>query len=477
MLALSGVKRRSKSSNVKCGLQRGERSQRDPALGFQWPDFPFGSIRSVDEDIEEPVNENSLAVEYIRDGRREFILEDQRLDVVEKHRKKNFGDRIADRFTRYFLPAGYPTSVGPDYWEYTIWRLSAFFWGGCVGVFSTQGLLLAVGVGRQSSAPLAAALQWVIRDGVGRAGRMIFSQIGTGFDAETKQHRLVAAAVLNLSCTLESVSPVFPGLFLPIASLANLAKGASTIAAASTRGAIYRSFMRRENLGDITAKQETVGVAGDLAGTALGIALSRLTSSSLLYSSLAFTGVSILHLFSAYREVRSLQLNTLNRQRSHMLIKEYLLSNEAPSVYQVNRKERVLFKPWLDSLHAPNIDLAARLRDCAPDAEALTYLLNLYRREKYILTYENERVRIVLRKDAKGQDCLKAFLQAGEFWMVYKERGERGGRNREFLEESYMLANSKFKAFVADATTKGWNTDSVLLRPVGRRVIWGDALR
>lgn len=64
-----------------------------------------------------------------------------------------------------------------DYGEYTKWRLSAFFWGGCVGVFSTQGLLLAVGVGRQSSAPLAAALQWVIRDGVGRAGRMLFSQV------------------------------------------------------------------------------------------------------------------------------------------------------------------------------------------------------------------------------------------------------------------------------------------------------------
>jgi len=39
------------------------------------------------------------------------------------------------------------------------------------------------------------------------------------------------------------------------------------------------------------------------------------------------------------------------------------------------------------------------------------------------------------------------------------------------------LTNSKFKAFLADARLKGWNTDSVLLRPVGRRVVWGDALR
>lgn len=119
-------------------------------------------------------------------------------------------------------------------------------------------------------------------------------QIGTGFDAETKQHRLAAAFVLNLSCSLESISPMFPSLFLPIACMANLAKGASTIAASSTRGAIYRSFMRREmNLGDITAKQETVGTAGDLAGTAVGIALSRLTAHSYFYSALAFGAVSL----------------------------------------------------------------------------------------------------------------------------------------------------------------------------------------
>lgn len=141
-----------------------------------------------------------MAVEHIRNGRREFVVKGGSLQVVEKQRKRTLQTKAWDRLMRYFLPVGYPASVGPgkqllpsiavndlsdhpffnnieDYKEYTLWRLCAFFWGGCVGVFSTQGLLLAVGVGRQSSAPLAAALQWVIRDGVGRAGRMLFSQV------------------------------------------------------------------------------------------------------------------------------------------------------------------------------------------------------------------------------------------------------------------------------------------------------------
>jgi hypothetical protein len=478
----------------------------------------------------EPVSEAAAAVEYVRNGKREFFLggpggangsaaspssnanagekkQERRrggrsngaapdtvatsqlatsttrsspgvkLTVIESATtKKTWRGKAADRFLRYFLPDGYPESVGNDYVPYTRWRLAAFFFGGSVGVFSTQGLLLAVGVGRQSAAPLAAALQWVIRDGMGRAGRMLFSQVGTGFDAETKQYRLAAAFVLNLSCALESITPAIPHLFLPLACIANMAKGASTVAAASTRSAIYRSFMRAENLGDITAKQETVGVAGDLMGTAVGILLSRLTEGNVRLAVGAFVTVSIAHLFAVYKEIKGIQLGTLNRQRAHMLIKKYLADGRVPNLADGNRNERILNRPWLDSLHAPNIDLGARLHECAPDAEALSYLLKLYKHERYLFTYEDTRLKIVLRNDATSHDALKSFLQADYFWNCYKKVGLREDRNRSLIEESYRFANSKFDSFLHEATQKGWRTTSVLLRPIGRRAAWGSAL-
>lgn len=383
-----------------------------------------------------------------------------------------------DRFLRYFLPAGYPETITQNYPEYTKWRLLSFFFGGSIGVFATQNLLLAVGVGRKSAAPVAAALQWVVRDGIGRSGRMFFSQIGRGFDAETKQYRLAAAFVLNMSCAIEAITPLLPNLFLPLACLANMAKGASTVAAASTRGAIYRSFMSegQENLGDITAKQETVGVAGDLVGTAVGICLSRFTAHSRKLTTAAFAFVSLAHLLSVYREIGAIQLGTLNRQRAHMLIKSYLSEGQVPDLARGNRNERILNRPWLDSLHAPNIDLGARLVHCAPDAEALQYLLRMYRKEKYIFTYEDTRLKIVLRNDAKSHDCLKAFLQADYFWNQYKKVGVREDRNRALVEESYKFANKNFESFVREADRKGWKTESVLLRPIGRRAAWGPAL-
>lgn len=446
------------------------------------------------ESESEPVSEDAAAVEYVRSGKREFFVQSEANDgrrnkkggvtyeqgdmlrMRETPVDKSWRGKAADRMKRWAFPEGYPQSVGPGFVEYTRWRLSAFFFGGAVGVFSTQGLLLAVGVGRQSAAPLAAALQWVIRDGMGRAGRMLFSQVGNGFDAETKQYRLMAAFVLNLSCALESVTPAVPHLFLPLACIANMAKGASTVAAASTRSAIYRSFMRRENLGDITAKQETVGVTGDLMGTAMGILLSRYTANSRRLATSAFITVSLAHLFSVYREIKGIQLGTLNRQRAHMLIKYYLEEGKVPILAEGNRNERILNRPWLDSLHAPNIDLGARLQECAPDAEALQYLLKMYKNERYLFTYEDTRLKIVLRKDAKSHDCLKAFLQADYFWNRYKEEGVRESRNRALVEESYRFANSRFDAFARDAENKGWLTNSVLLRPIGRRASWSSSL-
>lgn len=425
---------------------------------------------------QDPISSRARAVEYVRHGKREFFIRRQQLNVRHTSVKRGWRGRVLDRVKRWAFPVGYPASVGPGFVEYTRWRLSAFFFGGAVGVFSTQGLLLAVGVGRQSAAPLAAALQWVIRDGMGRAGRMLFSQVGNGFDAETKQYRFMAAFVLNLSCALESVTPAVPHLFLPLACVANMAKGASTVAAASTRSAIYKSFMRRENLGDITAKQETVGVTGDLMGTAMGILLSRFTANSRRMAATAFVSVSMAHLFSVYREIKGIQLGTLNRQRAHMLIKYYLETGKVPTLKDGNRNERILNRPWLDSLHAPNIDLGARLQECAPDAEALKYLLKMYNNERYLFTYEDTRLKIVLRNDAGSHDCLKAFMQADYFWNRYKEQGIREDRNRKLLEESHRFANAHFDSFAKEAEQQGWLTNSVLLRPIGRRAAWGASL-
>ena len=83
------------------------------------------------------------------------------------------------------LPHGYPSSVKDGYDKYVIGQMAGAITGSASGVFSMQALLYAVGLG-QGAIPMAAALNWVIKDGLGQLGGMLAVHlINTKFDSGT----------------------------------------------------------------------------------------------------------------------------------------------------------------------------------------------------------------------------------------------------------------------------------------------------
>ena len=206
---------------------------------------------------------------------------------------KDFTDIRNIPFIHHFLPANYPHSVCPSYATYASYCFLGSVAGSSAMVLSTQALLVAVGVGTQSAAPMAAALNWVMKDGVGQLGGVLFaSQLGKGgmdvdywknkirkwsgpfyksskkqrgnfqrgtADSNPKRWRMVAALALDLSTLLEIFTPFFgPEYFLPCASIANIGKNIGFLAASASRAAIHQSLTKTEgktsNLGDVTAK-------------------------------------------------------------------------------------------------------------------------------------------------------------------------------------------------------------------------------
>lgn len=165
----------------------------------------------------------------------------------------------------HFLPARYPYSVCPSYATYASYCFLGSIAGSSAMVLSTQALLIAVGVGTHSAAPMAGALNWVMKDGIGQLGGVIFaSQLGRGgldfdywrnkfqfgwlgsfgermknnnnihkrgnfqrgtADSNPKRWRMVAALALDLSTLLEICTPMMGShWFLPMASIANIGK-------------------------------------------------------------------------------------------------------------------------------------------------------------------------------------------------------------------------------------------------------------
>ena len=105
---------------------------------------------------------------------------------------------LATYTASYLLPKGYPATVGPDYMGYSMWCATAGACASAGGVLATQSLLCAVGIGSggaSSTLPLAASLNWVLKDGIGQLAAVVSAAvISDRFDSDPKRWRAVAAA-------------------------------------------------------------------------------------------------------------------------------------------------------------------------------------------------------------------------------------------------------------------------------------------
>ena len=80
----------------------------------------------------------------------------------------------------HFMPKGYPHSVSSGYKTFMIGQMLSVTLSSAGGVLSMQALLSAIGIG-SGSIPLAATLNWILKDGLGQLGGVIFASMVTLF--------------------------------------------------------------------------------------------------------------------------------------------------------------------------------------------------------------------------------------------------------------------------------------------------------
>lgn len=96
-----------------------------------------------------------------------------------------------------FLAAGYPTSVGSNYLQYTLWQAVTNFATTANGVLASTFLLYSVGLGA-GAIPTAGALNWVLKDGLGQMGTLLFGKaIAHNFDIHSKTWYFMSFALLS----------------------------------------------------------------------------------------------------------------------------------------------------------------------------------------------------------------------------------------------------------------------------------------
>ncbi|XP_057529614.1 protein root UVB sensitive 6-like isoform X2 [Amaranthus tricolor] len=350
------------------------------------------------------------------DGRRwKYVAENDSFGNLKKgsirsvslHTPLAPADEIASFIRSYVVPEGFPDSVSPSYVPYMTWRALKHFFGGAMGVFTTQTLLTSVGVSRNRATPGAVAINWILKDGAGRVGKMLFARQGKKFDYDLKQLRFSGDLLMELGAGVELATAAMPNLFLPLACAANVAKNVAAVTSTSTRTPIYKAFAKGENIGDVTAKGECVSNVADLLGTGLSIVLSKNKPS--LVTTFAF--LSCGYVLSSYQEVRSVVLHTLNRARFTVAVESFLKTGRVPSLKEGNLKESIFAFPWIQD---SSVQLGCRFRDAFQDPGLYIALEPLFERERYVVTYNpvKNKVCALLKDQAKSEDILKAAFHS-----------------------------------------------------------------
>ena len=411
-------------------------------------------------------------------------------DPLHLGRKKRAFLRQIDNIRDSFFPQ--KTSVTSDYWDYAKYRFTQRIASSCMTVLATQQMLAAIGLGASRSIPAAAALNWVLKDGLGRLGKLsVATNFGRSFDSDVKRLRFSSSLVYTGAVFIETITPFFPKHFLAIATVANVGKSIGITTGNVVRPPIQKTFALEENLGEIAAKTSAQQVLADNIGLALGVSVMKFQTK---FVSLAlqravplalFPILASIDLVSIHKQLKSVQLRTVNKERAEIIAEAFVREKKLATQLQVAEKERLLFPARLDASALPlrvtslgnacsTLDaLASAFKDDIHRPYVLSYepyvqkkrtvLSGIFMRDRKSLKYKG-RALLALSHRATSKDVLQGILQVAHIRNLpfRKDLNEKEAYDWA-VSESSRRAKADVNAFHNQIVSNGWQANLILL--------------
>lgn len=379
------------------------------------------------------------------------------------HRSGSRFTHVWRRVLQAFVPEGFPGSVTPDYAPFQVWDslqgLSTYI----RTMLSTQALLSAIGVGEKSATVIGATFQWFLRDLTGMLGGVLFTFYqGSNLDSNAKMWRLVADLMNDLGMLMDLLSPLFPSAFAFVVCLGSLSRSFTGVASGATRAALTQHFALQNNAADISAKEGSQETMATMIGMALGMLLARITIGNPFAIWFSFLFLTMFHMYANYRAVRCLSLNSLNFQRSSILLQQFMETDQVLSPEQVSTMEHVLpmwTTSWIskDKLLHMRIELGVRVSSLGHQEmmDLLHSSAAIYKKAKYLLVERKGIIGAIVHKDASAADVLQSYIHA----LVVAKMVDG---NRSVHSESQSWMDEKYEVFIHKLKSSGWKTERLL---------------
>ncbi|XP_065215870.1 RUS family member 1 [Planococcus citri] len=420
-------------------------------------------------------------ISYYSDTDGGICSEEYRTSILSRF---SFVFNIKRILLEIFLPQGYPTSVSPDYLTYQIWDTVQAFCSTISGTLTTHAIFKGVGVGDQTANALSAAVTWILKDGTGMIGRILFAWWkGTNLDTDCKKWRLTADVINDLALGFELLLGIaaFKSYGSTVLCASAVMKSIVGVAGGATRAAITQHQAIRGNMADVSAKDGSQETCVNLLASFFGLYILTMIENNTRCIWLVFFSVTVMHIYANFKAVKCLKMKTMNTSRFLLLLRHFLRTNTVNAVRTINDQESVILGCGITDykLCGKKIYLGGSLQPIIRrkniTSEQLKKIKNCYRSFQYIVVDVDTSIHVVLKDNIKDEYILMAYFHAVIYGLVlsclegriknyaYEEEFEalvRACRETKIIEiyvNDYV--SRKWTKYATDAILNGWITD------------------
>ncbi|XP_058762866.1 protein root UVB sensitive 3-like [Vicia villosa] len=211
---------------------------------------------------------------------------------------------------------------------------------------------------------------------------------------------------------MDLISPLFPSAFVFIVCLGSISRSFTGVASGATRAALTQHFALQDNAADISAKEGSQEIVATMIGMALGMLVDRITIGHPLAIWFSFLSLTLFHMYANYRAIRCLALNSLNLERSSILVQHFTKTSQCLFT-------GACFTDTTNFMAFKEAYLENSLLCDTNSKEHLLSVASYYTKARYLLVEKKGIVTVIVHKESSGADLLNGKCPSLlSFWVV-----------------------------------------------------------
>ncbi|RDA89718.1 hypothetical protein CP533_2515 [Ophiocordyceps camponoti-saundersi (nom. inval.)] len=365
-----------------------------------------------------------------------------------------------------FLPVDFPNSVSSDYLAYQTYDSLQAFFSTITSLLSSRALLQGLGVGDADSTATFAMLLTISRDAVSHMVTIVFAhRFGLSIEPEAKKYRFLADLFNDSAFFLELYSPYLGPLtkVLALCSAEGL-RAVCGVAAGASKAALSLHFAKNDNLSELSAKEASQETAVSLIGLFVGSLVVRNVQDHNLVVYLVVI-LSLAHLWTNYRGVRSVCMTSINKQRATILYNAYGMFSDVLTPEQVAESESIVFWDGVirntDREPVMRIEFAKNFRHAMSHGANDVLLVDGPMHTKFVRPYYPGcpgKIKIMLWDGAKPEHAILAWFMAMDTARATGAANPYGDV-KEIVDPKWR-PRARDDALWAGLEAQGWDLDT-----------------